>query len=135
PKPPTKRRNRGVPKSYGGAQPSTAPAAKPHDRQLGIDNPHPLIQGMWDAVRVLCEVKYFSEADWARLRWELFYANETMRKPTAASWEAVQHGLRDLLISPAEKRRCAIELKPPDPGEDEAVVSQLDAYRDSLKPV
>ena len=41
-----------------------------------------------------------------------------------------------MLISPAEKRRCAIEVKPlgPDPDED-AAVSMMSGYRQKLQSV
>jgi hypothetical protein len=55
---------------------------------------------------------------------------------TAAHWRVVQTGLRDLLVSPAEKRRLAIELKPTGPDPDEVTaVSVLSQYRSQLKPV
>ena len=83
---------------------------------------------MWATVQESCESSYDStrEADWARLRLELWNANEilTSGKPiTGNAWATVQHGLNAMLISPAEKRRCAIEVKPvgPDADEDAAV--------------
>jgi hypothetical protein len=133
PKPPTKRRNRGIPKSYGAAVPTVAPAAGVRDRELGFDA-HPLIVDLWTALQTSCESRFFSAADWERARLECWHADTVMKRPTGAGWEMVQHGLRDLLISPAEKRRCGIELKPPDPGEDAAVLTMLDGYRESLKP-
>jgi hypothetical protein len=49
------------------------------------------------------------------------------------AWAAVQSGLSELLISPADKRRAGIEMKPvqSDPDE-EAAVAQLDSYRAAL---
>jgi hypothetical protein len=41
-----------------------------------------------------------------------------------------------LLVSPAAKRRAAIDLKPPGPDADEdAAVSMLSKHRKSLKPL
>jgi len=125
-----------VPKSYGAAQPTTAPAAHVQDRVLGLEDPHPLVESMWNTVQSSCEATFFSEADWARLRLELWYANEVMRKPTATAWQQVQRGLSDLLVSPAAKRRAAIELKAATPDRDEiAAVSMIAKYRQVLKPV
>jgi hypothetical protein len=90
---------------------------------------------MWTAVQESCKSRYFSEADWARLRLELHFANETLRKPTGSAWQQVQRGLTAMLISPAEKRRCAIELRPPDDSDEVAAVPMLAQYRQSLKPV
>ena len=138
PKPQSKRRRRNVPASYGAAQPTTVPAAPIQDRALGIEDPHPLVVSMWENIQKSCEATFYSEADWARLRLELWYANEVMRnpRPTGQAWTQVQHGLSDLLASPSAKRRCAIEMKAAAPDDDAvAAVSMLDRYRQSLKPV
>jgi hypothetical protein len=139
PKPLSKRRNRGTPKSYGAAQPVTAPAAEAQDRELGIDDPHQLVADMWAVLQTSAESRFYSPADWARLRMELWSANQilTSGKPiTGNAWATVQHGLNAMLISPAEKRRCAIEVKPagPDPDED-AAVSMTARYQRKLQAV
>lgn len=116
PKPASKRRRYNRPTSYGSATPATAPAAATDvARELGIDDAHPLVQDLWDAVQTSCEATFYSEADWVRLRWELWYANRIMASglPSTRAWAAVQTGLGDLLLSPAAKRRGAIEVKPP----------------------
>jgi hypothetical protein len=41
PKPESKRRRRNKRASYGAARPTTAPAAEPTTRELGIDAAHP----------------------------------------------------------------------------------------------
>ena len=140
PKPASKRRRRTPPRTYGAAEPVVAPAAPGQDRELGIDGPvHKLVADMWQVVQDSAESRFYSEADWARLRMELWFANALLSsgKPIGANaWQQVQHGLTDMLISPAAKRRAAIELKPPVPDTDEiAAVSMLGKYRDKLKPV
>src|SRR6478609_5545271 len=108
PKPQSKRRRRNVPASYGAAQPITAPAAGVQDRELGLEDPHPLVVSMWTTVQHSCESAFYGEADWARLRMELWYANRVMSggQLSSRAWAAIQHGLSDLLISPAAKRRA-----------------------------
>jgi hypothetical protein len=136
PKPASKRRRRTPPRTYGAATPVSAPAAGAQDRELGIEDPHPLVVDMWAALCESVESGFYSQADWERVRWEPWYANETMRKPTANAWQQIQHGLNSLLISPADKRRAAIELKPPGPDTDEvAAVSMMSTYKSKLKPV
>jgi hypothetical protein len=140
PKPPSKRRRANKPASYGAAEPITAPAAaNDGDRALGIDDAHPLVKSMWDAVRDSCEARFYSEADWVRLRFELWNANKAMtsgRPISGHTWASIQHGLTELLLSPAMKRRVAIELQPSGPDTDEvAAVSMIGKYRQSLKPV
>ena len=116
----------------------TAPAAEISARELGIDGTvHPLVRDMWAALQVSCESRFFSAADWERARWELWNTNELLcsGKPIqAAAWAQVQRGLGDLLVSPAEKRRCAIEVRPVGPDADtEAAVSMVGKYQQKLQ--
>jgi hypothetical protein len=139
PKPASKRRRRTKPATYGAAEPITAPAVQDHDPELGIDDPHPMVVRMWDALQTSAEARFYSAADWERVRLELWHANVllTSGKPIVGnSWAAVQHGLNAMLISPAEKRRCAIELKPTDSDPDEdAAVSMTAKYQQKLAVV
>jgi hypothetical protein len=140
PKPEAQRRRYGKPKSYGAADPTTAPAAAPADRELGIDGAHPLVVAMWDAVQESCEAGFYSAADWERLRWELWYANALFtgrRQLTPVAWSAVQSGLGEMLISPAVKRRAGIDVKPQGAVDADAVAAaeQLAQYRQVLKSV
>ena len=101
PKPASKRRRRNVPVSYGAAQPTTAPAAASRTATLGIDDPHPLIARCGTPCRPRASPAFYSEADWERLRFELWYANRAMRSPRPISghtWAAIQHGLTELLV-------------------------------------
>lgn len=140
PKPASKRRRVNKPASYGAAQPVVVPSAEGSavGRELGFDDPHRLITDMWDTVQSSCESRFYSEADWERLRMELWHANRVMTGAQLSSraWAAVQHGLTEMLISPAAKRRAAIELKPPGVDADEvAAVAVVGRYRQALKSV
>ena len=98
PKPASKRRRRNVPASYGAAEPVTAPAASPGPRTLGIADAHPLIVDMWHAVQGSVESRFFSAADWERLRWELWHANYAMTgSMSARACAAIQHGLNEVV--------------------------------------
>jgi hypothetical protein len=137
PKPPAKRRRYNKPASYGAAEPVSAPAADIRERTLDIENPHPLVAQLWTTLQESVESRFYSESDWERARFECWYANEVMRgQLSAAAWQQVQHGLSELLISPAAKRRAAIELKAAGPDADEnAAVALLGRYRQQLKPL
>ena len=114
----------------------TAPAADVQFRDLGLDDPHPLIVSMWEAIQTSAEGRFWSAADWERARMEMFYADATLRNPTAAAWDRVQKGLSDLLISPAAKRRAAIELKAAAvDADEEAAVSMMSGYKAKLQSV
>jgi hypothetical protein len=136
----SQRRRRNRPASYGAAEPTTAPAAdRALARDLGIDNPHPLIASMWDTVQSSCESRFYSDSDWARLRFELWFANRAMcsgRPVSGHTWAAIQHGLNEMLLSPAIKRRASIELKRPGVDADAvAADEQIARYKTVLKSV
>src|SRR6476646_7988910 len=132
PKPASKRRRYAKPASHGAADPVTAPAARDVARSLGIDDPHPLIASLWATVQESSEARFYSEADWERLRMELWFTNHTMAsgRPSGQAWIAIQHGLNELLLSPAVKRRAGIELKPQSVDADVvAAAEQISEYR------
>jgi hypothetical protein len=139
PRPDSKRRRYAKPKSYGAAQPTTAPAAdSTTTRVLGIDDPHPLIVSIWDTVQESCEAAFYGDCDWVRLRLELWHANREMASslPSAQAWSAIQHGLNELVLSPAVKRRAGIEVTSQGVDTDEvAAVSMVGKYHQVLKSV
>ena len=58
------------------------------------------------------------------------------RQLTPTAWSVVQHGLSELLISPADKRRAGIALQKAGADADEvAAVSLVGKYRQQLKSV
>lgn len=137
PKPASKRLHHNPPANWGGATPVTAPAAAAGPRALELEDPvHQLVESMWTALQTSAEARFYSAADWERVRMELWHCNQLLvsGKPISpSSWVAVQHGLNALLISPAEKRRAAIELKATAVDSDEvAAVSMMSRYRDKL---
>ena len=93
---------------------------------------------MWDTVQESCEAAFYSDADWERRRLELWFANHTMAsgRPSGQAWDAAQHGLNEMLLSPAIKRRAGIELKSQAVDVDEdAAVSMVGRYRQALNSV
>jgi hypothetical protein len=135
PKRETQRRRTNKPESHGEAQAVIAGAASEQPAELGFVA-HPLIKDLWTALGGSVEAKFFSAADWQRARLELWFANRLVRSRkgiSAPAWAAVQAGLSELLISPADKRRAGIELKQAaaDPDEEAAVV-QLAEYQAAL---
>jgi hypothetical protein len=134
PKREDQRRRDNKPESHGAASVDTAEAGERPDA-LGFDA-DPMIVSLWDALADSAESKYYSAADWQRVRLELLYGNRLLSGGRIGSqaWGVFQAGLNELLISPADKRRAGIELKPPsvDPDE-EAAVAQISDYRNALE--
>lgn len=136
PPPAQKRRRADRPASFGLAEPVRAGQAGQQPKLAFGYPPHKMVERMWDALGKSVESKFFSEADWERAAWELFYANELFEgrlKLTPVAWSAVQHGLSDLLVSAADKRRAGIELKAAAVDPDEvAAVGIMAGYQDKL---
>jgi hypothetical protein len=133
PKRADQRRRRNTPKQHESGVVS-AGRASVAPRTIGFESPHPLIADLWKSLQGSVEAKFYSSADWRRVRMELWYANELMtgRKVCGAqAWTAVQSALNSLLVSPADKRRVGIELQAAKADEDadaaEATVTELHA--------
>ena len=136
PKPPSQRRRRNKPASYGAAEPVLITGQAQEQPPLDFDA-HPLVVDLWSALARSVESGFYSAVDWQRARMEMFYANELIRSgtPTANQWTALQHGLNELLISPAVKRRAGIELKRAVDADADAAVSMTAKYQQKLKSV
>jgi hypothetical protein len=129
-----KRRRRNIPASYGLAEPVKAGHAAKPPAELGF-KAHPLIEDLWKALVESVEGRFYSRADWQRVRLELAYGNTVMYDPhpRADRWAAFQRGLNELLISPADKRRIGIEMQVVERDRDEdAAVLQIAAYQNAL---
>jgi hypothetical protein len=85
------------------------------------------------------EAAFDGEADWERLRMELWYANRAMasgRPPSGHTWGAIQHGLNEMLLSPAVKRRAGIKLQRKSIDADVVAAHEMvGKYKRSLKSV
>lgn len=126
-----RRRNKPESQKHGFDQPVGASAAP---KTLGF-KAHTLVNSLWRELRTSVEGNYYSPADWQRVRLELFYINSQLNaeKIGAQAWTAIQAGMNDMLVSPAEKRRVGIELQGVKVDVDEdAAVAQMDDYRARL---
>jgi hypothetical protein len=137
PPPKAQRRRRNKPASYGEAEPIVAAQSADAQPPLGFDA-HQLVADMWTALGRSVESQFFSAADWQRARWECWHASQVLvsGQPTANAWAAIQHGLSEVLISPAAKRRAGISVRPQAVDADaDAAVSMVGRYRQALKSV
>lgn len=138
PDPASKRRRRNKPESYGAAEPEVAGEAVSAPESLGFEA-HSLISGLWMSLAGSPEAKFYSAADWNRVRLELWFGNGLLiagEAPGASAWQAFQSGLTALLVSPAEKRRVGIELKnvaeDPDAAAAEAQILEYERHLQSV---
>ena len=54
-----------------------AGAVEPPD--LGIEDPHPIVQDLWKSMGESAQVKYFEPTDWAYARFVLHFANQQLK--------------------------------------------------------
>lgn len=114
----SQRRRRNKPASYGAAEPVMTPAAA-FRPELGIVDPTPQIRDLWNALQISAEAKFYSDADWHRVRIELAFGDQLVARlrageqVSAQKWQQFQNALTELLVSPAAKRRAGIETQPP----------------------
>ena len=137
PKRDSQRRRRNKPASYGAAVAEVAGEGSAPPRELNIEDAHPLIEDLWAALQDSVEAKYYSDADWQRVRIELQYGSKLLRGnriPGAQSWSTFQAGLNAILVSAADKRRVGIELKPREGDEDDEAAEDALADVISLVP-
>lgn len=128
-----KRRRANKPESQGAAETESAEAGD-RPEALGFEA-HPLIQSLWDVLGTSAEAKFYSAADWERVRLELLFGSTILMsgKIGAMAWATFQSALSELLISPADKRRAGIELKPKTADlDEEAAVVQIAHYQAAL---
>ena len=140
PKRPSQRRHRAKPRSYGAAEVTEAPAA-PKIPPLGIAEPTPVIADMWEALQTSAESRFYSTADWQRVRTVLTHGDALMAalaaggKVNAAAWKSFQDGMTELLISPAAKRRAGIEMKPVTDNDEAEAEAQIAELQSGLRAV
>ena len=129
----SQRRRRNKPASYGAANNEIVGEGTPAPEDHGIIDCHPMIEDLWDALTTSVEAKFYSDADWQRVRLELYYGHMLLTGnsiPGAMAWKTFQDGLSAQLVSAADKRRAGIELKPhkadpDDQAADEALADVL----------
>ncbi|MFA4083669.1 hypothetical protein ONA92_18395 [Mycobacteroides salmoniphilum] len=137
--PPTRddqRRRTNKPASYGEAEAEVVGEASAPPLELGIPEVDEMVLDLWDSLRGSAEARFYSEADWHRVRLELRYLNAVLSRkvPSSEAWKTVQMGLNTLLVSPADKRRLGIELKRRVGDEDDQAAEEAMAQVFSIVP-
>lgn len=103
----------------------TAPA-------LGIEDPHPLVQDLYDSLLESGQAKYFEPSDWQFARFTMVFVNDLLRtsRPSAVMLQTVNSMLADLLFSEAQRRRVRMEVERPDAGPGGKVLDVADIFRE-----
>lgn len=103
----------------------TAPA-------LGIADPHPLVQDMYDSLMESGQSKYFEPSDWQFARLTMIFVNDLLKsyKPSAVMLQTVNGMLSDLLFTEGQRRRVRMEIERADSGPGGKVLDVADIFRE-----
>ena len=80
---------------------------------LGFDDPHPMIQDLYDSLAQSAQAKYYEPSDWQYARFTLHFADQLVKsgRPSAQLLTAVNQALTDLLVSEGSRRRVRLEVE------------------------
>ena len=81
--------------------------------ELGIENPHPIIEDLWDSLGTSAQNEYYEPSDWQFARFTLHFANQLLwaSRPSAQMFQGVLSALNDLLLSEGSRRRLRMEIE------------------------
>lgn len=99
---------------------------------LGIENPHPLVQEMYDSLIESGQAKYFEPSDWQFARFTMVFVNDLLRtsRPSAVMLQTVNSMLADLLFTEAQRRRVRMEVERNDNADGGKVLDVADIFRE-----
>lgn len=103
---------------------------------LGIKNPHPLVEELYESLRSSGQARFYEPSDWAYAKLTMHFINKLVRqqKPSAMMLSSVLSMMTPLLMTEGERRRVRIEVERNKNGEtpDAKVISIADRFRDAL---
>ena len=107
-----------------------AGAVEPPD--LGIEDPHPIVQDLWKSMGESAQVKYFEPTDWAYARFVLHFANQQLKvsRPSGQMFQGINSALGELLVSEGARRRVRMEIERNQ--KDAAIVDISEMFRERL---
>lgn len=99
---------------------------------LGLDDPHPMIQDLYESLQDSAQSKFYEPSDWQYARFALHFANQLVRsgRPSAQLLTAVNQMLTDLLVSEGSRRRVRLEVERAQ--SEGAVLDVADLFRQQM---
>lgn len=87
---------------------------------LGMDNPHPIITDLYQAMRDSAQSKYYEPSDWQYARMTLHFVDKLLwaEKPSAMMLASVNSMLTTLLLTEGDRRRVRMEVERNNVGAD-----------------
>ena len=81
--------------------------------ELGLDDPHPIIQDLWRSMAESAQSRYYEPSDWQFARFTLHFADGLVKssRPSSQMLVAINSALSDLLLSEGQRRRVRLEIE------------------------
>lgn len=99
---------------------------------LNIDNPHPLVQELYDSLAESGQAKYYEPSDWQFARFTMVFINKLLKTstPSAVMLQTVNSMMADLLFTEGQRRRVRMEVERADTAEGGKVLDVADIFRE-----
>ena len=102
--------------------------------ELGIDDPHPLIEDLYLSLRDSGQARWYEPSDWAYARLALHFADQLVKssRPSAQLLVTVNQMLSSLLVSEGDRRRVRLEIERQQDANGGEVLQVADLFRQRL---
>ena len=100
--------------------------------ELGISDPHPLVEEFWEALKASGQSKYYEPSDWVYAKFTLHMINQGLNTGRLGAAHLQQYNvmLANLLVSEGERRRARLEIeRRPDGLGDGKVLSASERFK------
>lgn len=102
--------------------------------ELGFDDPHPLVNDLYQSLRDSAQSKYYEPSDWQYARLALHFADQLLKssRPSAQLLVTVNQMLSSLLVSEGDRRRVRLEVERNQSNDGAEVLQVADLFRQRL---
>jgi hypothetical protein len=111
-----------------------AEGAVPMPATLDIEDAHPLVVNLFEAMKESAQRKYMEPSDWAYAKITLHFANGLLKsaRPSGQTLAVVNQMLASLMVTEGDRRRLRIEVERKSQSTDAAVVEIADLFKQRL---
>ncbi|MFI0465342.1 hypothetical protein ACH347_14795 [Saccharopolyspora sp. 5N102] len=100
---------------------------------LGLDDPHPLVEDWYRALTESAQARYFEPSDWQTARFVAHTMDRYVRsaRPSSQMFAALMSAMSDLLVTEGARRRVRVEIERGQ-AQEKASVSAIEDYKKQL---
>ncbi|WP_078323609.1 phage terminase small subunit [Mycobacteroides salmoniphilum] len=104
--------------------------------ELGLDNPHPLVEDLYRSMTESAQARFFEPTDWQIARFTLDQINKELNYGVGAipamKLTAFNQLLASLLVTEGDRRRARIEIERKPGGPEGVVIDAQDQFKQWL---